>query len=378
MTFYKRWLTGTVLLALTATSAGVSAQDKQTVKSEKGQTKVQSDVITQRNGVYTITSSDAGDVAPQRVWVAGDSNAMFISTEMMSSGNAIKGAPYSAQAVTESVQTLADGNRIVHKSCSTIYRDSEGRTRNEQTVGEVGPYATMNEPSQLIMINDPVGGAHYMLDPRSKTARKLNFFITGTASPDGKAMRNVTIRVDPMAKEHAAETAAKVQAEANTASGVRVAMPPMPPMPPPGPGMAVVSGDVATFSFKASDHEPKREELGKQPIEGVEAEGHRETVTIPAGEIGNEQPIQIVSESWYSPELQVIVMSRHSDPQIGETVYRLTNINRTEPAHSLFEVPSDYAVKEATDSKMKMKLEREMQVERNTQRPRKSADNQDN
>jgi hypothetical protein len=376
MTFYKRWLTGTVLLALTATSAGVSAQDKQTVKSEKGQTKVQSDVITQRNGVYTIRTSDSSDVAPQRVWVAGDGNAMFISTEMMSSGNAVKGAPYSAQTVTESVQTLADGNRIVHKNSSTIYRDSEGRTRREQTVGEIGPYATMNEPSQIIMINDPVGSAHYVLDPRSKTARKLGFIMPDMASPDGKAMRNVTIRVDPMAKDHAAaEMAAKVQAETAAADSVRIAVPPMPPL---RPGLAVASGDVATFTFKTSNHEPKHEDLGKQTIEGVEAEGHRETVTIPAGEIGNEQPIQIVSESWYSPELQVIVMSRHSDPQIGETVYRLTNINRTEPAHSLFELPSDYAVKDVIDQKIKMKLDRQMQNERDTQRTRKPADNQDN
>ena len=69
-------------------------------------------------------------------------------------------------------------------------------------------------------------------------------------------------------------------------------------------------------------------------------------MTIPAGEIGNELPINIVSERWYSPELQTIVMTRRSDPRMGETVYRLTNINRSEPARSLFEVPADYTVKE--------------------------------
>ena len=75
-------------------------------------------------------------------------------------------------------------------------------------------------------------------------------------------------------------------------------------------------------------------------IEGVEAEGTRTTVTIPAGEIGNERAIEIVSERWYSPELQLVVMTRHSDPRLGETTYKLTNINRTEPAKTLFEVPA--------------------------------------
>ena len=89
-----------------------------------------------------------------------------------------------------------------------------------------------------------------------------------------------------------------------------------------------------------------KENLGKQTIEGVEAEGTRSTITIPAGEIGNERPIEIVSERWYSPELQMVVMTRHSDPRTGEMTYKLTNINRTEPAKSLFEVPSDYTIKE--------------------------------
>jgi hypothetical protein len=89
-----------------------------------------------------------------------------------------------------------------------------------------------------------------------------------------------------------------------------------------------------------------KEQLGKQIIEGVEAEGTRTTVTIPAGDIGNERPIEIVSERWYSPELQLVVMTRHSDPRFGETTYKLTNINRSEPAKTLFEVPSDYTIKE--------------------------------
>ena len=91
----------------------------------------------------------------------------------------------------------------------------------------------------------------------------------------------------------------------------------------------------------------RTEALGKQNIEGVEAEGTRTTVTIPAGKIGNELPIDIVNERWYSPELQVLVMTRHIDPRFGENSYKLTNISRTEPARELFEIPAGYALKEA-------------------------------
>ena len=90
--------------------------------------------------------------------------------------------------------------------------------------------------------------------------------------------------------------------------------------------------------------EVKTQSLGQQEIEGVQAEGTRTTRTIAAGAIGNEQPIEIVSESWYSRDLQTVVLSRHDDPQIGQTTYRLTNISRTEPPASLFEVPSNYTL----------------------------------
>jgi hypothetical protein len=86
----------------------------------------------------------------------------------------------------------------------------------------------------------------------------------------------------------------------------------------------------------------KKEDLGTQVIEGIQAQGYRTVTTIPAGEIGNERPIEIVSERWYSPDLQVVVMSRHSDPRMGETKYRLTNISRAEPPRSLFEPPAGY------------------------------------
>jgi hypothetical protein len=117
-----------------------------------------------------------------------------------------------------------------------------------------------------------------------------------------------------------------------------------------------VGEGAATFVFrsKSPNANEVKEQLGKQIIEGVEAEGTRRKVTIAAGEIGNERALEIVSERWYSPELQLVVMTRHSDPRFGETTYKLTNINRAEPAKSLFEVPSDYTIKETPSFGPKM------------------------
>jgi hypothetical protein len=97
-------------------------------------------------------------------------------------------------------------------------------------------------------------------------------------------------------------------------------------------------------TFQKAVAPPNTETLGKQTIDGVQAEGTRSTITIPAGEIGNEREIKIVNERWYSPELQTVILSKHSDPRMGETVYRLTNINRSDPHPSLFQVPSDYTL----------------------------------
>jgi hypothetical protein len=111
--------------------------------------------------------------------------------------------------------------------------------------------------------------------------------------------------------------------------------------------MGVGDGGGFVMEFHGADKKnAKKESLGEQLFDGVKAEGTRTTITIPAGEIGNERPIEMIMERWYSPELQTVVMTRHSDPRFGETVYKLININRNEPARSLFEVPADYTVKE--------------------------------
>ena len=97
----------------------------------------------------------------------------FVGTEMIFDGKPVKAAPYSAEAVTETVQILSDGNRITHKSTSSIYRDSEGRTRREETMGAIGPWAAGASSQQMIFINDPVAGANYELNPQTHIAHKL-------------------------------------------------------------------------------------------------------------------------------------------------------------------------------------------------------------
>lgn len=250
----------------------------------------------------------------------GDDTVVFLSSEMSFDGKVVKGAPYSAQAVTETTRTLSDGNHIKNKTTASIYRDNEGRTRRDQELGAVGPWAMSGDPQQTVFINDPVSGFNYILDPRTHIARKM------------QALR-LALPLEPGIT--AAGDAPRVNVTVERGVFTAVAPPPL-------------SGEGAPQEFRVAPGPQKSatESLGKQTIEGVVADGTRTTVTIPAGEIGNEQPIQIVWEKWYSPELQTVVMSKHSDPFVGETVYRLTNILRGEPARTLFEVPADYTIKE--------------------------------
>ena len=277
----------------------------------------------------------------------GGGGYMFVASEMSFDGKLVKGAPYSAVAVTESIQTLPDGNRIVHKSSSSIYRDSEGRTRRDQVLAKIGPYASAGDPPQTIFINDPVAQVNYILEPNSRTARKMNMpYVVMRRSPEGKADEDRIKARDP-----------QELTPADRERGIEVKMQAI-------AGMGGGKGTGTTIAVNQGGKgwgKPNKESLGKQMVEGVEAEGTRVTITIPAGEIGNDAAISIVSESWYSADLQVTVKSRHSDPRSGETVYRLTNINRSEPDHSLFEVPADYSIKEQPNGEMKMRFEKQVQ-----------------
>ena len=322
----------TLAAALLANAVAAGAQERQ-----------RQWVIEPAEPQVFIAQGPGEPMPPPRVEINGD-NIVFLATEMSFAGKLVKGAPYSAQAVTESVQTLADGNRIVHKTTAQVYRDSEGRTRRDQTLGYIGPYATAGDVPQTVFINDPVTGVNYILDPSTKTARKLPRIELRFKTEDGAAQGSQTPPPGAQQKIEIERSLVFTRVpgpEATRTGSATVTTLPAPPPAPEGPVEFRLGGH-------ATKAETKTEKLEPRSFEGVQAEGTRTTTTIPAGELGNEQPIQIVDERWYSPELQAVVMTRHSDPRSGETVYRLTGISRTEPAATLFQVPSDYTVKEPT------------------------------
>ena len=345
-------------------------------------------------------------------------------------GRTVKGAPYSAEVVTESNQSLPDGNVISRKTSGAIYRDGEGRMRQE--TGGDGKAPT-------VFIADPVAGKHFVLAPGSKKAVETSMpralamaksggnmtihsdtvdgahnvqvfstngtvvrvedgkvFVDGKPVADGNTVVTTrsgkTIRVEngkvtidgkPVSEIAAATAAAHAphvrtiettDENGNVRKEIRVQVintgdgdfptPPTPPTAPTAPhaphaplaplppmlGTLPMLPGVQTMRFESTARLGKgiTTNLGMKDFDGVKAEGKSTVWTIPAGEIGNRNPINITSETWYSPDLQVTVSSRYNDPRTGETVYRLANLKRGEPAAALFEVPAEYAVKDKT------------------------------
>jgi hypothetical protein len=239
----------------------------------------------------------------------------FFSAEMAGAGEVVTAAPYTATATTESTQVLGDGNRIVNKTSSFVARDSQGRTRRETDLHRIG---TMQVDSpKMVFINDPTTHTQYIFTPggeATKVIRSEGNWKEGPEIIDLRGQREQRIKEKTIvALQHAREG-----------------------------------------QSKESSEQVKHEDLGTQTIEGVSAQGKRETVTIPAGQIGNERPIEIVTETWFSPELHTMVLRKHSDPRMGDSTYRLTNIKRTEPDASLFQAPPG----------TKVSIERSLEVHR--------------
>ena len=269
-------------------------------------------------------------------------------------GTTVKGAPYSGEEVNETNQMLADGTRIHRENRTTVYRDSEGRTRRETP--------------DSITITDPVANFTYMLNPKTMTGQKVtmslagySFMRSGTSgaaitgdsnstfsihsSGDGPA--TITLNGVPLDEKAVAEAMAKAKTNGSTQTfsvGIGAGI---------GSGGGVGStataggvGMIGTATSKMATRKNPGESVGNQMIEGVSAAGIREVSTIDAGAIGNDRPIQVSTESWYSAELQMNVMTKHSDPRTGDESFRLTNINRAEPAAYLFQAPTGYQIYE--------------------------------
>jgi hypothetical protein len=311
-----------------------------------------------------------------------DALASSVFSQMGGAGKRVTGAPYSAEIVSERVQTLADGNQISRRTSQWAYRDSEGRTRLEQMDGAGRGSVT---------ISDPVEGRRYVLNPARKSAFSLPMLNiddliskatraagkglaglnelsgeTGVTYKDGELViksrgRDGEMRVrsfkvgEPGAKVIVQASGAPAgegkRVEARVAEVVRFDG-------NDGLGgmlhdllspLASLGGiDVDRFVFKGDSRNTSTTPLGSRDIQGVRAEGKSTVTTLPAGSIGNRSPLTITSESWYAPELQITVLSRHSDPRYGETIYRVENLKRLEPSPDLFKVPSDYTLRGKT------------------------------
>lgn len=245
----------------------------------------------------TVPAQDVGLQNPGAVVTQGpDGPGPFFGERVeilgfagMHGGKVVTGSPFTATAISETTQTLADGNKISRKTQTNLYRDSQGRFRKDVTLPAIGPLAAAGQPKSFVVIQDSVAGKSYILEADQKIAREL---------PNFKG-RFKFLRDERRFKRMNSESDTNIQ----------------------------------------------KEDLGTQTINGVTAQGTRYTRTIPAGQVGNEKPITIVSEVWFSPDLQMLVMSKRSDPRFGDTTYQLTNIQRTEPDPTLFQIPSDYTIK---------------------------------
>src|SRR5271165_1048741 len=203
-------------------------------------------------------------------------------------GKVVTGVPMSGDLIVTRDTTLADGNRIHTVNQTRVYRDADGRVRRE--IGfELNTPTTGAAKRNMIVITDPVAGKRYVLNPQNKTAHVMPLQLPtkwqGPPPPDGEA------------------------------------------------GQQSTNANV------------NREQLGTKTINGLQAQGTRVTRTIPAGQIGNDRAIEVVTERWYSTDLQLPLTTTHTDPMMGTMTTTLTNINRTAPDTSLFQVPSDYTIK---------------------------------
>ena len=239
----------------------------------------------------------------------------------------IKGAPFCANVVTDHTQTLSDGNRIHTTDSSTLCRDSEGRTRREVGVNLLGAAPQTSSP-KLITIVDPVAGVRYLLDAENKVAQKM-----------------------PLRPEEGPDTAVAPGTPGKSGQVMIYQQ-------TGGSGSDVVFNKMTVTKTGKDSGEPApaSENLGDQTINGIHATGTRVTTTIPAGKMGNEKPIVVTSESWYSSELKATVMTKHDDPWAGELKTEFTNVNTAEPDSSLFTVPADYKIVDVKDGPIKIKV----------------------
>jgi len=220
----------------------------------------------------------------------------------------VQNAPYSAEMVTTYDRVLPSGERLHGETHGKVYRDSQGRTRSESDA--VGPAAAAQK-FIFIFINDPVDHTIISLDPRTLTARvnpSLSPPALGTPRPANPA---IAAKLTPVA--------------------------PGAPLPSAGSSGAYAPSGVPAASANSED-------LGTREMEGLTVTGTKVTRTVAAPFARDGQPKSSVTTTWFSPELQVAVLTETDDPQGGHRATKLVNIVRTEPDATLFQIPSGYTV----------------------------------
>jgi hypothetical protein len=327
---------------------------------------------------YNSTPPIIVQIAPPPISI---SSAMLgISSPL--GAQAAAGKPMFAEFVTEHHQSFTDGNRISRTTASYIYRDAAGRIRRESQLSVPGFPAGVSA-STFITIVDQQLGYGYVLDPQEMIAHRyeLNAAVpsyiarlstqsVGSALLGSDLKQPAASGASPAASEAASTTThwhmhvfssrrSRATAESTAASGSAQ-----------GAGAGGAAGGSATGQlssgflsensdlpsaptmridqpFLAAPNPMRTENLGEQSILGFRVHGTRVLTTLPAGQIGNDRPIDIVSEQWFSPELEVVMRSMHRDPWAGEFTTTVTRVSRGDQPASLFEIPAGYKVIDA-------------------------------
>jgi hypothetical protein len=287
----------------------------------------------------------------------------------------LKGAPYSGVGTTEVVTTAAGGNRVTRTNTMRYFRDSAGRTRTEYQLTAIGPFVA-TEAQSIVTITDPVAGKRYVLNPAQKRADVFKLDAKGAPPPSAGAIllggSSFTINGQPpntrSSFTQASGTGSRLQSPRSRRdrdSGSRIGAPsafsggggPSIALPMSGGSISVPDSGPAPRNFdmlvvdngtpvpvcRAGARSTEPVSIGERRIEGLKVTGSRLEFTLEPGTMGNDQPVTVRTDQWFSPDLGVVVSSSNHDPMLGDSTYRLEQINRTEPDSALFEIPADYA-----------------------------------
>ncbi|MEJ0039371.1 MAG: hypothetical protein WDO68_25515 [Gammaproteobacteria bacterium] len=283
----------------------------------------------------------------------------------------LKGAPYSGVGTTEVVTTLADGNRITRTNTMHYFRDGAGRMRTEYQLAAIGPFVPQ-ESQSIVTITDPVAGKRYVLHPSLKRADVFDLSSERSAASVGRAgnailvggvSTNIGAPAPGLAQSQASTKGIQMPSSRSGRGAPSMGTPAFAGASAPSeagisrggtPGITTAAGPAGNVFFATAGavgagcagpnvrKAPQAVSIGERRIEGLKVTGSRLEFTINAGEVGNDQPITVRTDQWFSADLGVVVSSTHHDPMIGETTYRLEQINRADPDAALFAVPADY------------------------------------